>query len=49
MTKDGAWRTGTIGWCPRSEDCKNLHCLCDRCFRYSDYEKEEEKNEQQNP
>ena len=34
MTKDGAWRVGTFGWCDKAGECKHWkQPTCDKCFK----------------
>ena len=43
MTKDGRWRTGSIGWCDMAPKCKHWdNEICAKCFKKDMYE---ERNE----
>ena len=47
MTKDGRWRSGSIGWCPKAGECKNWkNDICGKCFKEDLFEpKEDSKND----
>lgn len=46
MTKNGAWRMGSLGWCKHSYDCKWWQTsTCDKCFKCDRYEKDGDDDE----